>query len=334
MKYLEPLRSALHATRIRPNAVAPFVKSTSVLINTYNYGRFVAEAVESVLAQTQPVDEIIVVDDGSTDDTPGILAQKFGRNERVKVIPQRNGGQLAAFLTGFEHASGDYIFMLDADDAYEPEHVANGVQTFEANREVDFVFSAHRQFGDTNAVVQLAPQNRHLGFSVIATFARTFWVGSVTSTLALRRSLMLTLLPVLRPLAPRWRIRADDCLVLGSSLAGSQKYYTATPTVRYRVHGKNHFHRQEADTAADYAHWLRREGLKANLALQLGLPFDVSNQADTEFACLKTPTHREYQEYTAIVANLPIPFWSRWKKRAKLARHYRTTSAATPDNHS
>lgn len=309
-----------------------FMKKISVLINTYNYGRFVVEAVNSVLAQTLPASEIIVVDDGSTDDTAALLAAKFSSRSEVRIVAQRNGGQLSAFVAGFEHATGDYIFMLDADDTYAPEHLANVLQGFESHPEADFIFTAHRQFGDATAVVQQAPRDRALGFSVIGAWARTLWVGSVTSTLALRRSLMLLLLPPLRALAPRWRIRADDCLVLGSSLAGSQKCYLATPSVNYRVHGKNFFHRQAIQTAGDYAHWLRRESLKVVLAAHLGIPPHVAHHAEIEFACLPAPTPAEYAEYLAIVRDLPLPFWHRWKKRLQLARHYRHTRGAAQQN--
>lgn len=301
------------------------MKTVSVLINTYNYGRFVAEAVESVLAQSLAPTEIIVVDDGSTDDTRAVLAAKFGGNPAVKVIHQRNAGQLAAFVTGFENATGDIILMLDADDTYAPEHLANVVRAFEAHPEVDFVFTAHRQFGEANAVVQRSAHDERLGFSLIGTLERTLWVGSVTSTLAMRRSLVLTLLPGLRSLVPRWRIRADDCLVLGASLAGSQKYYLAEPTVNYRVHDKNLFHRRESNTAGNYAHWLRREALKSVFSIQLGIPLDVARQVDTEFSTLPFPTRQAYEEYVAIVWSLRASLWVKLKKRLRLYSHFRQT---------
>ena len=301
------------------------MKTISVLINTYNYGHFVAEAVESALAQSLAPAEIIVVDDGSTDDTRAVLAARFGGNPTVKVIHQRNAGQLAAFVTGFENATGDLILMLDADDTYASEHLASVVRAFEAHPEVDFVFTAHRQFGDVDAVIQRARCDQSLGFSLIGTLVRTRWVGSVTSTLAMRRSLVLTLLPGLRTVAPRWRIRADDCLVLGASLAGCQKYYLAEPTVNYRVHGSNHFHSRESNTADDYAHWLRREALKSEFSTQLGIPQDVSQQVDTEFSTLPCPTRQEYEEYVAIVWSLRMSLWSKLKKRLRLYGHFRHT---------
>ncbi len=114
-----------------------------------------------------------------------------------------------------------------------------------------------------------------------------------------RGRLVLTLLPGLRTLIPRWRVRADDCLVLGASLAGSQKFYLAEPTVNYRVHGGNLFHRRESTRTGDYAHWLRREALKSVFASQLGIPRDIANHVETEFATLPCPTRHEYHEYVS-----------------------------------
>lgn len=301
------------------------MKTVSVLINTYNYGHFVSDAVASALAQSHVPDEIIVVDDGSTDETLAVLTEKVGNNPKVKVIHQRNSGQLAAFVAGFENATGDFILMLDADDTYAPAHVANVVRAFGDQPDVDFVFTAHRQFGEGHEIVLRAPSNRALGISVIGTLARTRWIGSVTSTLAMRRSLVLTMLPILRSLVPQWRIRADDCLVMGASLAGSQKYYLSEPTVNYRVHGTNYFHRRELGVAGDYAHWLRREALKAIFAQQLGIPAEVAQQVDTEFSTIPDPSRDDYEDYVAIVWSLRLSLWAKLKKRLKLYSHWRST---------
>jgi glycosyltransferase involved in cell wall biosynthesis len=89
----------------------------SVVIPTYNSGPLVVEAVKSVLAQTRPADEIIVVDDGSTDDTAARL-RAFGN--RIKVVAKRNGGVATARNRGVQEASGDAIAFLDADDVWHP----------------------------------------------------------------------------------------------------------------------------------------------------------------------------------------------------------------------
>lgn len=92
--------------------------SVSVVIPTYNYGRYVTEAVESALAQTLPPMEIIVVDDGSTDDTAVRLAPYM---QRIQYIYQENSGLPAARNTGIRKATGEWIALLDADDVWHPQ---------------------------------------------------------------------------------------------------------------------------------------------------------------------------------------------------------------------
>ena len=89
----------------------------TAVIATYNYGRFVTEAIESVLAQTYPEVEIVVVDDGSTDDTHERLAAYAGR---IRSLYQANQSVAAARNTGIQAARGSLIAFLDADDLWHP----------------------------------------------------------------------------------------------------------------------------------------------------------------------------------------------------------------------
>ncbi len=106
------------------------VMRVSVVIPTYNSGPLVVEAVESVLAQTRPAAEIIVVDDGSTDDTADRLA-RFG--PRIRYIRQANARVAAARNTGLRAATGDAVGFLDADDAWHPEKLARQAAALEAD---------------------------------------------------------------------------------------------------------------------------------------------------------------------------------------------------------
>ncbi len=96
------------------------MKKVSVIIATYNYGRFITEAVDSVLNQTYPDREVIVVDDGSTDGTRNIL-KDYIESVRITYIYQKNSGPGAARNTGIRASGGEYVCFLDADDRYLPE---------------------------------------------------------------------------------------------------------------------------------------------------------------------------------------------------------------------
>jgi len=94
----------------------------SVVITTYNYEQFVAAAIESVLRQTVRPDEIVVVDDGSTDGTAAVVARYAGRG--VRYIRQANAGAGAARNRGIRETRGDLIAFLDADDRWLPDKLA------------------------------------------------------------------------------------------------------------------------------------------------------------------------------------------------------------------
>jgi glycosyltransferase involved in cell wall biosynthesis len=93
----------------------------SVIINNYNYERFLARAVESALRQTHPDVEVIVVDDGSRDGSLSVL-QRYGA--AILLVAKDNGGQGSAYNAGFERASGELVIFLDADDWLYPAAAA------------------------------------------------------------------------------------------------------------------------------------------------------------------------------------------------------------------
>jgi glycosyltransferase involved in cell wall biosynthesis len=102
----------------------------SVVIPAYNAARFLPEAIDSVLQQTHPVHEIIVVDDGSTDNTEHVVA---ALGSHVTYIHQPNGGVSAARNRGIKSASSDIIAFLDADDRWLPEKTARQLKIFADN---------------------------------------------------------------------------------------------------------------------------------------------------------------------------------------------------------
>jgi len=99
--------------------------SISVVIPTYNRRDLLPRAIDSVLAQTSPPDEIIVVDDGSDDGTMGIVHRAY---PQVRVVDQKNAGVSAARNLGITSATGEWIALLDSDDAWLPQKLERQLQ--------------------------------------------------------------------------------------------------------------------------------------------------------------------------------------------------------------
>lgn len=111
----------------------------SIIIATYNARRWLGEAIDSVLAQTYPNCEVILVDDGSTDGTGQFVAERYG--DRVRYHWKENGGMGSARSAGLEIASGKYIQHLDSDDILLPHKIESQVAYLETHPEVAFVYS-------------------------------------------------------------------------------------------------------------------------------------------------------------------------------------------------
>jgi glycosyltransferase involved in cell wall biosynthesis len=117
--------------------------AVSVITTVYNGAPYLREAIDSVLRQTAPPLELIVVDDGSADETPSILAS-YGDTIRVKRQP--NAGQGAALIAGIEMARGDTLAFNDADDLWMPRKNELQVKALHADVTLDAVFGHSEQF--------------------------------------------------------------------------------------------------------------------------------------------------------------------------------------------
>lgn len=106
---------------------SPAPPAVSVIVATYNYGRYLACAINSILQQTFTDFEVIVVDDGSTDDTEDVIRQ-FLDGARIHYIRTGHVGQPAAKNTGAAHAQGEFLAFLDADDLWLPEKLERQIE--------------------------------------------------------------------------------------------------------------------------------------------------------------------------------------------------------------
>jgi glycosyltransferase involved in cell wall biosynthesis len=114
----------------------------SVIIDNYNYGRYLSEAIDSVLSQTYPHLELVVVDDGSTDNGPDLVA-KMACEHDISLIRKQNGGQASARNLGIAHARTPLIALLDQDDVWYPNHLEELIKPFREVRypELGWVYS-------------------------------------------------------------------------------------------------------------------------------------------------------------------------------------------------
>jgi glycosyltransferase involved in cell wall biosynthesis len=123
--------------------------AVSVVIPSYNSAHHISETLESVFSQSYRPHEIIVVDDGSTDDTRAVL-EKY--SDRIIYVYQKNAGEPAARNTGIRRASGEFIAFLDADDLWLPNKLTLQMDYFEKHPEVDLVYTDMKQFNENGIV--------------------------------------------------------------------------------------------------------------------------------------------------------------------------------------
>lgn len=102
----------------------------SIVINNYNYARYINVAIDSALAQSYRPLEVVVVDDGSADDSRERIAS-YG--DQIKAVLKENGGQTSAMNAGFEHAQGEYVIFLDSDDVLSPDVAGQAAALFDAD---------------------------------------------------------------------------------------------------------------------------------------------------------------------------------------------------------
>lgn len=215
--------------------------TVTALIDTYNYGRFVEEAIESVLAQDFPADrlEILVVDDGSTDDTRERVAKYAGR---VKYLYKPNGGQASAFNFGLATAQGDIVAFLDADDYWLPGKLRRVVQAFELQPDAGLVYHAVRELQSSTGQLRDFSFNEVSGEVAHDTKKILQYTAAPTTGLSFLKKCVRQLLPLNHSLV----IEADAVLT-ALIIFIAPVVAIAEPLGVYRIHGANLFSQSPAD---------------------------------------------------------------------------------------
>ncbi|MEL6712178.1 MAG: glycosyltransferase [Planctomycetota bacterium] len=295
--------------------------SAACLINHYNYGAYVGEAIASVARQTRPLDEILVVDDGSSPDELEELRAHVAGHPAVQLHEKPNEGQLSCFQVGLDRTEADVLFFLDADDRWQPGYVERVMRLLDERPDVDFVATAERRvFPDGRTTENEAP-SRDLGYSVVRGLDRGGrWVGQPTSCLAIRRRIVEKILPL--PRAENWRTCADEALVYGASVVGARKYFLGEPLVDYRMHGQNAFAGRSYEACDRLQRGIEVVRLVETLRKRFDLPSDLAHLAHHEFRTIPEPVRDEYRDYCRIVNNAGLPPDRRRRRRLALWRWF------------
>ncbi len=155
----------------------------SVVIPAYNAEKYIAETLRSVFAQTYKSYEVIVVDDGSRDETLQV-ARSFG--PRIKALTKRNGGPASARNLAINHSQGDYIAFLDADDLWMDDKLEQQVALLDENRGAGLVYGEALMFTGSNGVKEI---ERKIGYTVDPSFRSLLFGDYIpNSTVVIRRA--------------------------------------------------------------------------------------------------------------------------------------------------
>ncbi|MGB3614081.1 MAG: glycosyltransferase [Elainellaceae cyanobacterium] len=253
----------------------------SVIINNYNYARFIQEAIESACKQTYSNIEVIVVDDGSTDGSKDIIAA-FG--DRIIPVYKENGGQASAFNAGFNISRGDIVFFLDADDYLFPQAVKRVASVWEPGVvKVHFLLEGIDGSGQPLGYTYPA-RGEYLGRGDVVPklLAKGVYGVAPTSGNALASAALHKIFPIEEE---KYRISADGYLATAIAFHG-KLIALEEPLGAYRVHGSNNWGTSmSAKTFRSFIeHDLRKRELLAEQASAFG--YSISDDS-----LLRTNTH-------------------------------------------
>lgn len=242
----------------------------SIIINNYNYGNFLAEAIESSLNQTYKHTEVIVVDDGSTDNSPEVID-----NYKSYTTPvfKENGGQASAINCGFAKCNGEIICLLDADDIFYPDKVTKVVDLLTTYEKARWCFHPLAFSKKTEKGFELIADYPHppkknssridfrqdLGNGKFPAF------GSATSGQCYRKSLLQYILPM-----PEEIKICSDNYIRYVALLKSEGYFINESLSILRIHGNNHYTLQKNKLQQEFkfkiltAFWLRNNHADLN----------------------------------------------------------------------
>lgn len=226
--------------KLKPMELPPLPENplVSVLIANYNYGQYIGEAIESVLNQTYQNFEIVICDDGSTDNSLEVIKRYAERDSRIKYIAKENGGVASALNAAFAHSTGEIICLLDADDIFLPKKLELVIKKFSSSSRPGHVYHRMRviysdgELGEINQPF-MSLQRGYLGPDLYKHGGR--WRFIEGSANCFRREVADLMFPIDETL---FRTEADGYLCILAPILTIVECMPDVLALR-RVHGKN-----------------------------------------------------------------------------------------------
>lgn len=202
----------------------------SIIICNFNYEKYIEAAINSVLNQTYPSHEIIIIDDGSTDNSVDIIREKF---PDLKLIVKENAGQISAYNEGFKHLTGDVVLFLDSDDELMPDALRRVSAAYKTDIvKVQFKMRVIDKDGvDLNSVLPSTLDNGDCGEQLIK--RGSLYKSPPASGNSYRVDALKALFPL--PTSPEEKHGADYFCIYGISMMGDIASINEA-LFRYRVH--------------------------------------------------------------------------------------------------
>ena len=313
---VEQERTSFQPFSLEPLAPVPLV---SVLMANYNYGRFVSESIESVLGQTYSNWELVICDDGSTDDSIAVIESYAQKDSRIRFVRKNNGGHASALNRAFEQSVGSLICLLDSDDLFLPDKIEQVVKCSLSQYESGFL--VHR-------IVRVTESRRQEGVWPLSDSLPEGWLGPrviaeggvvpympPTSGLALRTEIARQLFPL--PVVGPLRICPDQVLMRTAPLLTRIAKVPGTLT-EFRLHGTNTYgaRRTTAETLGKEIE-ICRELWKVQFALLQ----QRSSELAASFKPIETSPYYLYLRYLR----------SKLSRDRDLRRHYAEFMSAVED---
>jgi len=295
----------------------------SVVISNYNYVQFLNGAIESALnCNGDFLHEVIVIDDGSTDESRKMLIKKYETHEKVKLIFKENGGQFSCFRKGIETATGDILCFLDPDDRYEPEYFERIAEVYQKKPYVDFIYIGYREVGESNQVNLEANHDYEIGTTAMMTAITGSHFWSITSTISMRSFLAKQVLALPTHYDWMFRARGDTALEVATVIIGAYRYYIASPLMQRIVHEHNFTHTMKACgiTENRYREGFRR--VKAFFAREYSIPNDSLKLLKREYKSLPIKDKKTLKLYVRAAKQMNVSPLKRWEFVISAYKYY------------